>query len=76
VAEALADHTWVSDIRAALSWHGLMEYLALWDTLSEFHLNNSDDIHQWKFESSGIFSSRSAYRAFFVGTVQIEPWKR
>jgi hypothetical protein len=44
--------------------------------LSEFLLNNSDDLHQWKFESSGIFSSRSTYRAFFVGAVQFEPWKR
>jgi len=55
VAEALADHTWVSDIRAALSQNCLMEYLELWDTLSEFHLKNSDGIHLWKFKRSGIF---------------------
>jgi hypothetical protein len=76
VTEALIDHSWVSDIRGALSWHGLMEYLELWDTIADFQLNTAEDHHSWKFESSGIFSSRSAYRAFFVGAIQFEPWKR
>ncbi|KAG2620200.1 hypothetical protein PVAP13_3NG158708 [Panicum virgatum] len=72
----MGDHTWVTDTRGALSWHGLMEYMELWDAISEFHLNISEDLHQWKFESSGLFSSRSAYRAFFVGTIQFETRKR
>ena len=29
VAEALLDLTWVSDIKGALGWHGLVEYLQL-----------------------------------------------
>jgi hypothetical protein len=53
-----------------------MEYLELWDAIADFQLNTSEDYHSWKFESSGIFSSRSAYRAFFVGAIQFEPWKR
>jgi len=76
VAEALVDNTWVSDIRGALNWHGLMEYLELWDAISDVHLSSSADIHRWKFESSGFFSSRSAYKAFFVGAIKFEPWKR
>jgi len=76
VAEALVDNTWVSDIRGALNWHGLMEYLELWDAISDVHLSSSSDIHRWKFESSGFFSSRSAYKAFFVGAIKFEPWKR
>jgi len=55
VAEALVDHSWVSDIIGALSWHGLMEYLELWDAISDFQLNNTEDQHHWKFESSGFF---------------------
>ena len=43
VAEALVDHSWVSDIRGALSLHGLVEYLELWDALTDFQLNNSVD---------------------------------
>ena len=55
---------------------GLVEYLELWDALIDFQLNNSVDQHHWKFESSGTFSSQSAYRAFFIGSIQFEPWKR
>jgi len=65
VAEALHKLTWVSDIKGALDWHGLAEYLQLWDTISDITLNILQDVHLWKFESSGIFSTKSAYRAFF-----------
>ena len=75
VAEALVDHSWVSDIRGALSLCGLMEYLELWDALTNFQLNSTADQHHWKFESSGTFSSKSAYRAFFIGSIQFELWK-
>ena len=61
VAAALTDLTWVSDIKGALSWLGLTEYLDLWDALSGFVLNPTEDIHHWKPESSGIFSTKSAY---------------
>jgi len=76
VYEALQNNSWVADIIGALGWHGLAEYLELWDTLNNWHLNTTDDVHQWKFETSGIFSTRSAYRNFFVGSVSFEPWKR
>jgi hypothetical protein len=33
VNEALHDHAWVADIRSALGWRGLAEYLYLWDLL-------------------------------------------
>jgi len=47
----------------------------IWDAISEIHLNFTD-LHQWKFESSGIFSTRSPYRAFFIGAIHFESWKR
>jgi len=68
--------SWVSDIRGALSWQGLAEYLELWDALAEFAVNDTKDLHHWKFEASGTFSTRSAYRAFFEGAIGFEPWKR
>jgi len=34
------------------------------------------DVHQWRFEPSGNFSTRSAYSAFFIGSTTFEPWKR
>ena len=68
VSEALQDNTWVAVIRGALGWHGLAEYLVLWDILNEWNLDITDDMHQWKFDISGIFfSTRSAYINFFIG---------
>ena len=31
------------------------------------------DKHKWKFEASGDFSTKSAYRAFFNGVILFEP---
>jgi len=76
VAEAFHELTWVADIRGALGWHDLAEYLQLWDVFSDIALNDNEDAHQWRFESSGIFSTRLAYRAFFIGSTTFEPWKR
>ena len=39
VVAALHDLTWVS------GWHGLIEYLDLWDVLSGFVQNPSEDLH-------------------------------
>ena len=50
--EALLDLTWVSDIRGALGWLGLVEYLELWDVLTDVVLQDTEDIHHWKFEAS------------------------
>ncbi|KAG2598128.1 hypothetical protein PVAP13_5KG370607 [Panicum virgatum] len=60
VSEALQENLWVTCIRNALGWYGLAEYLELWDLISGANLNNSEDIHRWKPEASGPFSTRSA----------------
>jgi len=76
VFEALQGNTWVTDIQGALGWRGLAEYLELWDMLANVNLNDTEDIHRWKLEASGIFSARSAYKNFFVGAITFEPWKK
>lgn len=76
VYEALNNNAWVADIRNALGLHGLTEYLELWDLISEVNLTDTDDLHRWKPEASGVFSTKSAYRCYFVGSITFEPWKR
>jgi hypothetical protein len=34
------------------------------------------DQHVWKLSNSGIYTSKSAYEAIFVGTVRFAPTRR
>jgi hypothetical protein len=76
VAQALDNWHWVSDICGPLSLRGLQQYLLLWDTLGEVRLSRDADKHVWMHSSSGMFSSKSCYKAFFMGSISFEPWKR
>lgn len=76
VSEALHNNSWVSDIKGALSMFGLIEFCRLWDAMQEVLLSSEDDTHSWRFTGSGEFSTKSAYKAFFHGSVSFEPWKR
>lgn len=73
VAEAFLERRWPSDIRAGLSLVGLCKYFQLWDALLEVELTEEPDQHIWQWESSGSYSSKSAYRAFFNGAITVEP---
>lgn len=76
VEQALSNLQWVRDIRGGLSVTYLIEYLELWDALLNFYLTDMDDRHLWRDDSSGCFSSKSAIRQFFNGSVTFEPWRR
>jgi len=69
VAQALQNQSWPTDIQGGLSPIGLFEYLQLWDMLLDTTLSQDEDVHIWRLDSSGIFSSKSAYRAFFNGAI-------
>ncbi|GJN40201.1 hypothetical protein PR202_gb29382 [Eleusine coracana subsp. coracana] len=78
VAEALEDEMWLQDVRSCggLSWHGIREFLRLWDCLLDVMLSDEEDKHIWQMEVSGCYSSKSAYKAYFNGSVAFEPWRR
>jgi len=76
VTQALNNWQWVSDIENPLSLIGLQQYLMLWDALRRVMLTQNDDKHVWMHIASGQFSSKSCYRAFFMGSISFEPWKR
>ncbi|CAO2186422.1 unnamed protein product [Urochloa humidicola] len=75
VAEALSNDGWASAIRG-LSWIGFIEYFQLWECVHGFELTDQEDKDIWKLEAGGCYSSKSAYRAYFYGSVTFEPWKR
>ena len=59
VMEALQGNSWIANIKGALGWFVLTEYLELWDMLVGVTLNDNEDAHKWKPEASGLFSTRS-----------------
>jgi len=77
VAQALENPPWVSDIKCTLSVPVLRHYLLLWDLVDNILLQEGvEDQHQWKLTRSGIYSSKSAYNAYFCGSIRFAPWKR
>ena len=68
VYDASTGGRWISDIRGALSVQVMIEYLHLWELLSNVELQPEvEDIHIWKFTTSGVYSTKSAYEALFIG---------
>lgn len=56
---------------------GLLQYLQVSDFLENFNLSPVDDqLLRKKHEANGIFSSKSAYKAFFYGSITFKSWKR
>lgn len=77
VREALTNYFWIHDIQGAITVGVLAKYLDLWDLLSEIVLQSGiQDIHRWRFSSSGQYSAKSAYEIFFQGSVQFQSWER
>jgi len=72
VAQAFDNRGWVADIRGTLTVQVLREY-RIW--LMVWFYNRRSPINMWKLTNSGLYSSKSAYNAFFLGSIRFAPWK-
>jgi hypothetical protein len=64
--EALTDEKWTKDIQGELSIEALMEYLELWDIISDVELHGGiQDKHIWRLSASREYTAKIAYDAFF-----------
>jgi hypothetical protein len=73
VAEALINRRWIRDISGALRTQAILEYLKLWSLIQSVVCSSSEpDSLSWKWESSGKYTSKSAYRALFFGRIAFE----
>jgi hypothetical protein len=75
VLDALSNHSWISDIQGGLSVGVINEYLLLWDLLDLVQLRpHVDDKHFFRLAANGKYSSKEAYRGFFIGSIEFEPF--
>jgi len=73
VADALLDDKWISDISGALTVQVLLEYLQTWDHARQINLTaDQPDRICWRWTSDRVFSTSSAYSAFFIGQHPVE----
>ena len=77
VVQALQNNRWVGDIKGARTVQVMYEYLQIWDIVENIVLQqDTPDQYKWKLSQSGSYNSKSAYAAFFEGSVRIGPWRR
>jgi len=77
VADALHNRRWISDIKGALTVQVLIEYIHLWQRLSNVVLQPEvEDTHIWQFSTGGQYTTKSAYEALFIGSTQFGAWER
>jgi hypothetical protein len=77
VAQAFDNRCWVADIRGALSVQVLREYLYIWDLVDGLALQPEiPDQHRWKLTTLGLYRSKLAHNALFLGSIRFTPWKR
>lgn len=67
VADAMQDSRWVAVIRGAPSIPAIAEFFDVWDLVSGVRLQEMEDRITWKLSSAGVYTSKSAYQAFFSG---------
>jgi hypothetical protein len=77
VAQALDNRNWVHDIKGALTVQVLVEYLHIWNMVEGVVLRQDVvDQYKWKLTQHGLYSSKSAYEAFFLGSIKFGPWRK
>jgi hypothetical protein len=77
VKEALLNRKWISDIRGALTVRVLVDYLNLWESLSEIELQpNIRDKHVFSLASDGKYTAKAAYKGLFLGSATFDHYKR
>jgi hypothetical protein len=77
VAQALQNQRWVDDIKGALTVQVIFEYLkivAWWMVCFCSKMCRTNFV--WKLTQSDIYTSKSAYSAYFIGTIKFGPWRR
>lgn len=77
VQEAVEEGHWITDIKGEISPQAFLEYVQIWDQVQQIHLcPRTLDQHRWLLSSTGLYTSKSAYERFCLGTTDFEPTSR
>jgi len=71
VAEALCNRRWVRSITETLSMQAIVEYLHVWDLVSD-----GEDSFTWRWTRDGCYSAKSAYTMLQQSNTGFEGGKR
>jgi hypothetical protein len=70
VAEALINGCWIGDINKLVNIRSFMQVLDLWEKIREVQISaETEDSWSWRWESNGIFSTKSVYHAHFATSI-------
>lgn len=65
------------DIQGALSVNVIIEFLYLWDFISDYTLQpDMEDNFVFQLAANGKYSAKAAYEGLFQGSVYFEPSER
>jgi hypothetical protein len=73
VHTALANRSWLNDIKGALTVEVLADFLDLWDVILTVNINpQREDKHIFSFAHNGKYSAKVAYESLFIGSTYFE----
>lgn len=72
VKEALQDGAWFRHLRTQLSPAAIREFMTLWRTLQDIHLQDRPDSIAWRWTTDGAYTAHSAYMIQFEGSTRFQ----
>ena len=77
MAQALHNRSWTQDVKGARTVEVMLEFFQIWDIVDGLVLHpETPDQFRWKLTQDGSYSSKSAYAAFFEGSIKFGSWRR
>jgi hypothetical protein len=77
VQEALVNRRWIGDIKGTLTVGALIDYLHLWDALSDMMLHpDIEDRHIFSLAPDGLYSAKTTYAGLFQGSSSFHHHRR
>jgi len=73
--EALTDNRWIRDLTVGpnCSLHHLQQLVELWFAVKDTSINpGAEDTIRWKWTANGEYTTASAYRAQFLGSIKTD----